>query len=377
MSDFFDVLGSAGLWLGVILGAVASLLVHLLWTSRAHQLATLRVRMKAASETRRGRVPSLGGSMPAPGKILPDYFRQQEDEVDLAIYELSLRPDIPIMDLLYIEYLRARVENGSIARVVIVPWSGWRDEQNNDGENRIKEHLGNIFGAHFDRVTIVTAAMLQEQANAVFENEFFKQVGNLGNSEFLRTASSVMGFNFRSYHDINQGHPESHQARSIVEHTVRGWLIYKYVEKTFINSPTPPKRIGSLMWERELTKLLLLSNIVANHKTIDCSLMLGASVTYRRWLKRIPLPTYESSNTIMVFGDYNAQVPVIAKKKRAELRKTNAVLCSILASQNGLRGLPGWVGNPEGLQSVSGLQGDALALARSLWRVQRMYRNEL
>lgn len=375
MSEILETLVSASLWIGVILGAgvsaIAGLLLQLFWNSRAHKVASLRARMKLAAESRRGRTPALGGPIPRAGDVLPDFFRQQEGHVDLAIYELSLRPDIPVMDLLYLEYLRARLEDGSIDRVVIVPWSGWRDESNSDGEYRVSDHLRQVFGRHLASVTIVTAAMLQEHADSVFQNEFFEQVGNLGNSNFLRTASLLMGYRFRSYHDINQGHPESHQARSIVEHTVRGWLIYKYIEQKFINSPTPPRRIGSLLWERELTKLLLLSNIVANHEAVDCSLVLGGSVTYRHRLKQVPLPTF-ASDAISVFGDPDALRVIISKKTPAELRKTNEVLCKILESRRGLRDLPGWGESHEKI-SENGLHGDALAVTRSLRRVRSMY----
>lgn len=179
--DFFDsTVLSASLWIGAILGAIFSVLAQLLWDSHlSRRLRAWRSRFRSARDTRRGRAPSIGRSRPVAGSVLPEYFRQQEDQVDLAIYELSLRPKIPVMDLLYIEYLRGRLEDDSIGEVVIVPWSGWRDERNDDGESHIQSHLARVFGKYSDRVTVVTASMLQEQADSVFENHFFEQVGNL------------------------------------------------------------------------------------------------------------------------------------------------------------------------------------------------------
>lgn len=372
MESLGDAVLSASLWIGAVLGAIFSVLAQFLWDSQlSRRFRAWRSRARSAADTRRGRAPSIGRSRPIAGKVLPEYFRQQEENIDLAIYELSLSPKVPVMDLLYLEYLRGRLEDGSIGEVVVVPWSGWRDDQNDDGERLIQAHLRRVFGKYFDRVTVVTASMLQEEAESVFENHFFEQVGNLGNSEFLRNASSVMGYQFRSYHDINQGHPETHQARSIVEHTVRGWLIYKYIEREYIRTPNPPRQIGSLMWERELTKLLLLSNIVENYE-IDCSLMLGSSVTYRRGLRSHPLPTFEK-RAVNIFADERTQYPILARATKAELRRTNEVLGEILASRKGLRDLPGWAGDPQALRATSGLRGEALGVAMSLKRVHAMY----
>lgn len=376
MGNIFDALGSASLWISVVFGglfgAVVGVLLQQTWSRHSVKLIAFRARRKLAAESRHGRTHALGGALPAPGKVLPDFFRQQEEYVDLAIYELSLRPDIPIMDLLYLEYLRSRIEDGSIGKVVIFPWSGWRDERNHQGEISVKMNIETVFGHHANQVTVVTAEMLQENAESVFDNEFFHQVGHLGNSEFLRNASLLMGYRFRSYHDINQGHPESHQARSIVEHTVRGWLIYKYIEKACIDSSTPLLRIGSLIWETELTKLLLLHNIVANHQNVECSLMLGATITYRHGVRKVSLPAF-TDGALTLFGEPNEQLRLLATKSPNELRRTNEILSSILASRRGLRDLPGWAEGVGDENAQNGLHGDALALERSLRRVRRLY----
>jgi hypothetical protein len=309
---------------------------------------------------------------PKPGDVFPQYFRQQGDNVDLAIYELSLRPDVPIMDLLYLEYLRARLAKGTIGEVLVVPWSGWRDENNSVGERRIRENVNVVFGHQNSRVTVVTASMLQEHAGSVFENHFFDQVGSLGNSDFLRNASAVMGYRFRSYHDINQGHPETHQARSIVEHTVRGWLIAKYVEANHLTGSNTPRRIGSLMWERELTKLLLLRNLLAHHPEIECSLMLGTSVSYRDGLKRKPIPTYQGT-AITIFGDQDAQWRLLAGKGKGELQRTSQILADILSERAGLSDITVWGSGGEMARNSAGLHGEALAVAEALSRVRALY----
>lgn len=370
-SSIFHAIGG---WAGVataVVGALVGLLLTSLWGHLSRRVPAWRTGLRANVDVARGRAPAIDRRRPVPGEILPAYFRQQGNHVDLAIYELSLRPDVPLMDLLYIEYLRGRLANGTIDNVVVVPWSGWRDESNTEGENRIRKHLGAIFGPYFPRVMVVTAAMLQEHADSVFENQFFEEVGSLGNSQFLRNASAVMGYRFRSYHDINQGHPETHQARSIVEHTVRGWLISKFVETEILCEPNAPRVIGSLMWERELTKLLLLRNLQDWHEDVECLLMLGRSVEFRSGLSRRPIPTF-AGGAITAFGEPGAQRELIARKSKAELRQTNRLLFDILSTRTGLRDLSAW-GDSSEQRDGSPLRGEARAVADSLRRVRALY----
>lgn len=373
-----DFIKSLGGWAGVLtilLGAILGVLVQKGWDNHLGKaLPVWRRKILSRLDSARGRTLAVGLTRPSPGAVLPAYFRQQEAQVDLAIFELSLRPNVPVMDLLYLEYLRARLADRSIKKAVIVPWSGWRDKANAAGERKIQRNIAAIFGRLTEQVTVVTAEMLQQHAGSVFENHFFEVVGNLGNSEFLRNASAVMGYRFRSYHDINQGHPETHQARSIVEHTVRGWLIAKYIECEHLSKPGGPQKIASIMWERELTKLLLLRNLLESHPDLEYSLILGTSVTYRRRMRSHPVPTFAES-ALTAFGDIDQQHELIRRKSRAEVRRTNEVLTDILATRSTLSDLAVWGANPDGVADLR-LRGDAKATMRSMRRILALYGTE-
>lgn len=367
-----NLIRNAAFW--ALAGAVLSLLVQKVWDLYlARRIPRWRLALHIAREGKRGRGPSVLRNAPHPSSVFPEYFREQDSELDLAIFELSLRPDVPIMDLLYMEYLRRRLEEGSIKHAVIVPWSGWRDDHNEDAEQEIIANLDAVFGELRQRVTVVTAAMLQRHANSVFQNHFFEEVGQLGDSEFLRRASAVMGYRFRSYHDINQGHPETHQARSIVEHTVRGWLISQYVESDFLQQADAPKRIGALMWERELTKLLLLRNLNSKHPELACSLVLGATVSYRRHLRRHPIPTF-TGGTITAFGDWAEQQQLLSRKPKQELRRVSAVLSEILDGDSNSVNFASWaVPNWPPAADISALKGEAHVVATQVGRIRSKY----
>ncbi|MCR6487203.1 hypothetical protein M8542_30675 [Amycolatopsis sp. OK19-0408] len=372
MTDFLESLGGWAGGITILVGAIVGVVVQKTWDNHlGRAIPVWRKNIRSRVDSARGRTLEVGLAKPTVGDVLPQYFRRQEPQVDLVIYELSLRPNVPVMDLLYFEYLRSRLANGSIKEAVIVPWSGWRDDTHAEAERKVQRNIESIFGRHAQRVTVVTAEMLQQHAGSVFENHFFEMVGNLGNSDFLRNASAVMGYRFQSYHDINQGHPETHQARSIVEHTVRGWLIAKYVEAEHLANSGDSRRVASIMWERELTKLLLLRNLLESHPDLECSLILGASVSYRRRLRSHPVPTFVDS-AITIFGDLDDQITRIRRKSHAELRRTNRVLTDILSTRSGLGDMTGWGANIENRPDLH-LSGDGMATLRSILRFRSLY----
>lgn len=364
-----EIIAGATPWILLVIGAVAGVVVAELWKRAEPPLIRWRARVGASRAMRRGRRRNAQVKNPRQSTTFADYFREQDDRLDIGVYELSLRPDVPVMDLLYFEYLRSRIAAGSINEVVVIPWSGWRDDANAEGEQTVQERVRAIFGDYSSRVTVVTADDLQVHGTAIFDNRFFEQVGNLGDSEFLEFASSAMGYRFRSYEDINRSHPDSHRARSIVEHTVRGWLIFKYLESSRLDQAAAPLKIGSLMWEQELTKLLMLRNL-EEHDGVECSVMVGRTVSFGR-RRRKAIPTFDRK-AIEVFGDIDEMRELLSKKSRAELRTTQKVLNDILDARPKLSVITA-IGSPHPADENLALNGDALGVLRTLRIVRALY----
>jgi hypothetical protein len=283
-----------------------------------NEKATLRIRPRSAS-------------------VLPEYFNEAGSEkLDIAVYELSLRPRIPLMDLLYFEYLKLRLTQHSIQRLFIVPWSGNGDSSAVEhAEQELTSNLNRIFGTSWSQVTLINSAKLSALSSELLENNFMSSLEALGDSSFLAECSRVMGHRFKSYHDINQGHPEALQARSLVEHAIRGWLIYRYLERNLLEDDgRSTLAVGSLIWERELSKLLLLRNLQLSKHNIRLGLMLGKSVTFRRKWHRSALPTYESSTTIEIFAPPSDLLNKCTTKSVPELSTTNDVVGAILRANH-------------------------------------------
>jgi predicted outer membrane lipoprotein len=83
---------------------------------------------------------------PRDAPIFGQYFKEAGAEtLDVAIYELSLRPKIPLMDLLYFEYLKQRMSHESIGNLIVVPWNGRGSEETVlAGERELKDNLQRI-----------------------------------------------------------------------------------------------------------------------------------------------------------------------------------------------------------------------------------------
>lgn len=320
-------------WVFLVLGAILSLIAEALAVRISSRYAEWVASLRRRWASRLGR-DANPVHHPREADVLTKYFKEiGPRHLDVAVYELSLRPKIPLMDLLYLEYLKQRLENGTVGRVYVVPWSGNQDsDEHRDAETLLKCNLERVFGSSFPKITILFSSDLAPLSSQLLADDFFAQLEALGDSDFLRECSRTMGYRFKSYHDINSGHPEALQARSLVEHSIRGWLIFRYlIGATLEVAPgSTSLSIGSLMWERELSKLLLLRNLEARLPDARFGLMLGKSVTYRSGVKRIPLPTYQEA--LEIFVDLDELAEKCSSKTVSELAVVTGIVSAIIES---------------------------------------------
>jgi len=319
-------------WLvGAILGGIVGLMaqVVVIAVSRRYKEATRRVFRRVFLRWER----EDGQIKPRLASAFPEFFKEAGAEtLDIAIYELSLRPTVPIIDLLYFEYLKARIARGAITQALVVPWSGSNStEELRQRERQLRDNLTRVFGFSLvSRITIVGSSELRDLSSDLLEDQFLSSLEALGDSVFLAQCSRAMGHRFRSYHDINKGHPETLQARSLVEHSMRGWLIYRYLERTALATrPTGRLSVGTLLWENEMSKLLLLRNIQMARPEIKVGLMLGKSVRFRSGLRQLPIPTYQGTSALGVFASRDELMRRVSVKTDAELAVTAEVLRAI------------------------------------------------
>jgi hypothetical protein len=233
----------------------------------------------------------------------PQYFRETGPATfDIVVYELSLRPTIPLMDLLYFEFLRSCLESEKVKKVVVFPWNGWHfEDDESTEESQLAVNLPRVFGAYWPSVEIVSGAQLIRFSDLILTREFFNSLERFGESVFLREASKLMGSTFRTTSDINRGHPSKLKVRATVEHSIRGWLISNYLQAEHLETHEAERslRVASLLWEQELLKTLLLNHL-QEHSEVEWGLLVGKTITYRQ-RGRHPLPNFDNSR-IDIFG---------------------------------------------------------------------------
>jgi hypothetical protein len=369
-------------WLTWVLGAAAAavigIVLQVVLVAFVKGYSDLFYRFVRRLRFRFSRKPTGSNELrPKPAVAIPDYFREAvegRDNLDLAIFDLSLRPKIPLMDLLYFEYLKQRLKAGSLRRALIVPWSGQgNSEAVQAGERELIQNLELVFGSLWtsERIQVVTSRDLEALSAELLDEDFLASLSSLGDSQFLAQGSRVMGYRFKSYHDINAGRPEPIQARSMVEHAIRGWLTFQFVRAGELERGDAGS-IGALMWERELSKLLLLRNIKRVAPHIDVALLMGKSVTYRTGLKKRPLPTFEADLAVEVFAPPDQLLDKCRSKLVAELAVTNEVVWRILDINEYANADAQLFVSPDGSTEKRGPR-QAEATHAALVRLHRMY----
>lgn len=310
-----------------------------------------------------------------PSATMPKYFREAgPSRFDIVVYELSVRPHLPVMDLLYFEYLRSCLEAGTIETVYVVPWNGYTVQTEAtvaDAEMALlTRNLTSVFGGQWAKVEVVFGGELSRFNDTLLSRDFFDSLERLGDSQFLGLASRLLNTKFKTIRDINSGHPEKTRPRALVEHSIRGWLIYNFLLEERLRELRPDQscNIGSLMWERELVKTLLLRNV--QDQGAHWGMLVGASIGYRKRGRRQPLPTFEAATSIEVFGDFDEQVRKLETKSLAELRQTRKVMRTILSSKD-----PWWPAPDQYTAASRSLRARAVAsTAQTLQMLSDSYR---
>ena len=126
-----------------------------------------------------------------PASRLPRYFRETGPAVvDIAVYELSLRPTVPLVDLLYFEFLRSCLESGKIRQVIVFPWNGWHfEEQASEEESQLAVNLSRVFDARCWFAKCTRSSGCHCAARACCSDGY-----TFSPAQFLRQAASIFSF---------------------------------------------------------------------------------------------------------------------------------------------------------------------------------------
>ena len=209
--------------------------------------------------------------------------------MDYVIYELGLRPKIPLVDLLYLEFLHSLVASGRTEKILVFPSKDLTaPSQETRDLHEFTERVFSIFSKHKNQINVVDLFGVAPPAQHLLSTDFLQSIKFIGSEEFLAIARNNLNLSIRGFGDFNKYHPKDIRLLSTFVHLVRGWLISDYLKKQKIIDGSSVN-LGFIIWETEVDKLGLFYRISAQNEGMDLTPIMGRTIFTS---KAEPIPTF-------------------------------------------------------------------------------------
>ncbi len=265
------------------------------------------------------------------------FFGDVED-MDYLIYQLGLRPLIPIVDFLYLEYIKFLLRNRTnIKKVFIFPTPdlSW-DEQDYKAYNTFNNNLSRIFKEKKikDKLQIEFLPLFSELKNDIpadyfFEKELLFIIQYTSSRKFIDYINSITKLRIRSFCDFNKFHPSELSLVSIYVHLIRNLWIKRFLETHNILVKGTKVNLGFLIWEWEIDKLGIYSYLATKYEELKITPILGKTIFAS---KNKPLPVFTHSDTVYIFENIIKTAEKLQFKKEKEIKNMIKLLKLILIS---------------------------------------------
>jgi len=251
------------------------------------------------------------------------------DVVDYVVYQLGLRPSIPIVDLLYLEFLHHLLINGSITnKIIIYPVPDLSSPLGETGEleyNELKKNLQTVFKSHEDQVTVLSHLPILPDVKELLSSSFLNTVQYIGSEQYIKKVKRITKTEIKDYTHFNKHHPKDLRLVNLFVHTMRGWISLRKLES--IIDLHDGLRIGYLIWETELDKLGQFMCFWENKgMNVNCSIFIGKTLCARGR----PLPVFDCNNTLDMFCSESVIVNKVSHVSNKAARKYIEILHVIL-----------------------------------------------
>jgi hypothetical protein len=265
-------------------------------------------------------------------RSLSNYFRVINSEVvDVYVFQLGLRPNIPVIDLLYLSFLLEAIRNNRAKKIIIFPSvdlsSPWQD---NAAAMLMKKYVKEFFCDRADQIDFIDPFSIAEQAKKVdlFSKEFLSIFRYISNSDFIQYANDQLKLNVKSYSDYCRFHPVELRLLNIYVHVARSYVIWKEkIEKMLPKEGEAPLKLGILIWETEVDKLGFFHwQRFENSANIELSVALGGTLMAD---KHRALPVFDSSKALDILGEKVEIYRKICSMNSRELKLYREVLRTI------------------------------------------------
>lgn len=249
-------------------------------------------------------------------------------DIDFLFYQLGLRKNIPIIDWLYLEYIKFLNKQHKIKKLVIFPTIDLSaTTQSKDDFDVFSENINKLFISSDIKIEIVNPYL-----DNYFDKEdwvskdFIETLKYIASKKYFNLLRKEFGIQIASISDFNKHHPYDEKIKNIVTHIYRSWCIVKYISRNIELSK--PKNISSIFWELEVDKLGVMTHYLKNNNNdnINFFSILGRTHHFKR---NIPVPVFIDNETICMFDDKKSMIKK-AIVSMPYLKKFNELLTSVL-----------------------------------------------
>jgi len=266
--------------------------------------------------------------------VISNYFKSNvldKREIDFFFYQLGLRKNLPIMDLLYFEYIKFLSKTSKIRNIIIFPIIDMSEltQQNNDF-NIFCKNVNKVFNNSKIEINIIDPYQdIYFYKEDLVSKDFIETLKYIGSKKYFDYLRKVFKIRINSITDFNKFHPIDDKIKNIYTHINKSWSIINYIKKNVDLSI--PVNISAIFWEWEVDKLGVMKHYTASKDNIITFFpVLGITQMLN---KTTPIPAFSEGETICIFDNIKSIIEK-AIKVIPYIKKYNLLLESVLSQYN-------------------------------------------
>jgi hypothetical protein len=350
-----EIMGVAG-WLAVVVGLLVAAALTGQYDSVKAKLFLKKLRDYATRDILENRkAPKARGR---PVKDIRSLFSKLPDiKLDYVIYQMGIRPRIPLMDCIYHLYLKSLLKEGKIAKVVIIATQDLSSPEQKDLE-LFSRNTKSIYGEYAKYINIsFLSADDATLASKLLTEDFNNAVKHIEDAEFVQSWKRRLDLKDKVtkkaivnlLHPIpgnigkilNDGNPLNWTTTirnqsglyNIVHHINRTWIICCSLERIIpelISDTKSNLAIGSIFWEIEIAKLGMIDAYIKQKTGFLHYPILGSTVAHSDG--KTAIPTHKHNEAICIHDDIASLIEKMGRKSKID-RESHVSLLGLIAQE--------------------------------------------
>lgn len=252
-------------------------------------------------------------------------------KINYVIYQFGLRPYLPLIDILYLEYLHSLVKKGEIEKIIIFPSIDLSSPtQDGNAYTLLQENVKKIFKTFEARIIFnnpFTSHILSNRD--LTSQEFLETIKYIGSTEYFNYLKTEWKSKVASYNDFNRYHPTDTRLLVTFTHLFWSWQVYKHLkeENIITRAGSSTLDLGFIFWETEVDKLGVFKKIAEDNSNVKLSIILGKTILDK---KKKPIPVFEPNFALNLFQKITTNFDKINNSPKNVIRKNISILEVIL-----------------------------------------------